>query len=69
MNTTANPRKRAVHIEVGTDARSYVSGGQRVTLVPLTIKHRKNRNLLIPPAPDATGAAGGFDAPMIKTLG
>ena len=69
MNTTANPRKRAVHIEVGTDARSYVSGGQRVTLVPLTIKHRQNRKLLIPPAPDATGTAGGFDAPMIKTLG
>lgn len=69
MNTTANPRKRTVHIEVGTDARSYVSGGQRVTLVPLTIKHRQNRKLLIPPDPDATGAAGGFDAPMIKTLG
>ena len=69
MNTTANPRKRTVHIEVGTDARSYVSGGQRVTLVPLTSKHRQNRKLLIPPAPDATGAAGGFDAPMIKTLG
>jgi len=69
MNTTANPRKRTVHIEVGTDACSYISGGQRVTLVPLTIKHRQNRKLLIPPAPDATGAAGGFDAPMIKTLG
>ena len=69
MNTTANPRKRTVRIEVSTDARSYISGGQRVTLVPLTIKHRQNRKLLIPPAPDATGAAGGFDAPMIKTLG
>ena len=69
MSTTASPRKRTVHIEVGTDARSYISGGQRVTLVPLTIKHRQNRKLLIPPAPDATGAAGGFDAPMIKTLG
>lgn len=69
MNTTANPRKRTVHIEVGTDARSYVSGGQRVTLVPLTIKHRQNRKLLIPPAPDAYGAVGGLDAPMIKTLG
>jgi len=33
MNTTANPRKRTVHIEVGTEARSYVNGGQRVTLV------------------------------------
>lgn len=68
MNPTANPRKRTVHIEVGTDARSYISGGQRVTLVPLTIKHRQNRKLLIPPAPDAIGATGGLDAPMIKTL-
>ena len=24
-----NPRKRAVRIEVGADARNYVSGGQR----------------------------------------
>ena len=69
MSTTTNPRKRTVRIEVGTDARSYVSDGQRVTLVPLTIKRRQNRKLLIPPAPDATGTAGGFDAPMIKTLG
>ena len=67
MNTTVNLRKRAIHIEVGADARSYVSGGQRVTLVPLTIKRRQNRKLLIPPVPDAT--AGGFDVPMIKTLG
>ena len=69
MNTTPNPRKRTVHIEVGSDARSYVNGGQRVTLVPLTIKRRQNRKLLIPPAPDATAATGGFDVPMIKTLG
>ena len=69
MNTTPNPRKRTVHIEVGSDARSYVNGGQRVTLVPLTIKRRQNRKLLIPPAPDAIAATGGFDVPMIKTLG
>ena len=69
MSAETNPRKRTVRIEVGADARSYVSDGQRVTLVPLTIKRRQNRKLLIPPAPDATGTAGGFDAPMIKTLG
>ena len=69
MSAETNPRKRTVRIEVGADARSYVSDGQRVTLVPLTIKRRQNRKLLIPPAPDATGATGGFDAPMIKTLG
>lgn len=70
MSTTANLRKRAVRIEVTADARSYVSGGQRVTLVPLTIKRRQNRKLLIPPATDVTtAAASGFDVPMIKTLG
>ncbi|WP_240127001.1 hypothetical protein [Thermomonas alba] len=67
---TPNSRRRAIRIEVGNDARSYVSDGQRVTLVPLTIKRRQNRKLLIPPTPEsATSAAGGLDAPMIKTLG
>lgn len=69
MSTTTDPRKRAIRVEVGTDARSYVSDGQRVTLVPLTIKRRQNRKLLIPPALDAATATGGFDVPMIKTLG
>jgi len=69
MNTTTNLRKHTVHIEIGADARSYITGGQRVTLVPLTIKRRQNRKLLIPPAPGATSVAGGFDVPMIKTLG
>lgn len=68
MSTNADLRKRAVHIEVGADVRSYVSGGQRVTMVPLTIKRRQNRKLLIPPAPDTT-TVGGFDVSMIKTLG
>ena len=67
MSAATNSRKRTVRIEVGADARSYVSDGQRVTLVPLTIKRRQNRKLLIPPVPDAT--AGGFDVPMIKMLG
>ena len=67
---TPNSRRRAIRVEVGNDARSYVSDGQRVTLVPLTIKRRQNRKLLIPPTPEsAASAAGGLDAPMIKTLG
>lgn len=69
MSAATHPRKRTVRIEVGADARSYVSNGQRVTLVPLTIKRRQNRKLLIPPATDAVIATGGFDVPMIKTLG
>lgn len=64
-----NPRKRTVRIELGANVRSFVSTGQRVTLVPLTIKRRHNRKLLIPPADDATPAWGGLDVPMIKTLG
>jgi len=65
-----NPRLLTVRIEVGTDTRSYVSGQQRVTLVPLTIKRRQNRKLLIPPtAGEAARASGGLDVPMIKTLG
>ncbi|CAJ0878387.1 hypothetical protein [Ralstonia mannitolilytica] len=67
---TPNSRRRAIRVEVGNDARSYVSDGQRVTLVPLTIKRRHNRKLLIPPTPESAAAAvGGLDAPMIKTLG
>ena len=70
MSAATNSRKRTVRIEVGADARSYVSGGQRVTLVPLTIKRRQNRKLLIPPTPESAAATtGGLDAPMIKTLG
>ena len=70
MNATTHQRQRAVRIEIGAEARSYVSEGQRVTLVPLTIKRRQNRKLLIPPTPESAAAtAGGLDAPMIKTLG
>jgi hypothetical protein len=65
-----NPRRRTVRIEVGAEVRSYVSGPQRVTLVPLTIKRRQNRKLLIPPIPaEASHTAGGLDVSMIKTLG
>ncbi|MCG9076344.1 site-specific recombinase resolvase [Laribacter hongkongensis] len=69
-DTAANTRRRVVRVEVGGDARSYVSDGQRVTLVPLTVKRRHNRKLLIPPTPQSAAAmAGGLDVPMIKTLG
>ena len=69
MNATTHQRQRAVRIEIGAEARSYVSEGQRATLVPLTIKRRQNRKLLIPPAPEIADRIGGFDVPMIKTLG
>ncbi|MES0875034.1 hypothetical protein [Sinimarinibacterium thermocellulolyticum] len=65
-----NSRRRVIRVEVGADPRSYVSGSQRVTVVPLTIKRRHNRKLLIPPTPGTNAqSVGGLDAPMIKTLG
>lgn len=67
---TPNPRRRNVRVEAVQPPRSYVSDGQRVTLVPLVIKRRQHRKLLIPPAPVPGGAcAGGLDESMIKTLG
>lgn len=63
-------RRFAVTIEAKEDPRSHLNNGQRVTVVPLTIKRRQNRKVLTPPPsslPDAT--VGGFDESMIRTLG
>ena len=57
MNATTHQRQRAVRIEIGAEARSYVSEGQRVTLVPLTIKRRQNRKLLPASARPCTASA------------
>lgn len=64
-----NPRRRTVRVEVGGDARNYISGQQRVTVVPLTIHRRHNRTLLSPPPGQQSAlGSGGPDLPMIKTL-
>ncbi len=68
MSTQA--RRFAVTIEAKEDSRSYVSNGQRVTVVPLTIKRRQNRKVLTPPPSSTSDATvGGFDESMIRTLG
>lgn len=66
----ANPRLRAVRIDIGPEARHYTTGQQRVTMVPLTIRRKQNRKVMIPPpgAPSVLGT-GGLDLPMIRTLG
>lgn len=66
----ANRRLRAVLVEAGAEPRSYLNQGQRVTMVPLTIRRRQNRKLLMPPTgtPDPS-AVGGLDESMVKTLG
>ena len=67
---TLNLRRRAVRVETAGEVREYVSGPQRVTVVPLTIRRRHNRKQLSPP-PGEHSAVGpsNLDAPMIKTLG
>ena len=65
-----NPRLRMVRIDIGGDARNYTIGQQRVTVVPLTIRRKQNRKVMIPPhGDDSILGAGGHDLPMIRMLG
>jgi hypothetical protein len=65
-----NPRLRNVRVEVGSDTRNYLTGHQRVTMVPLTIRRKQNRKVLTPPAGERNASGfGGLDLPMIRTLG
>ena len=61
---------RSIRIEVGVEARNYVTGQQRVTMVPLTIRRKQYRKVMIPPPGERSVlGAGGEDIPMIRTLG
>jgi len=65
-----NPKQRNVRIEIGEEARSYVTGQQRVTMVPLTIRRKQNRKVMTPPPGERSVlGAGGEDIPIIRTLG
>ena len=65
-----NPRLRMVRIDIGGDARNYTTGQQRVTVVPLTIRRKQNRKVMIPPTgDDSVLGTGGHDLPMIRMLG
>jgi hypothetical protein len=50
--------------------RQFDHGGRSVTFIPLEIRRRHTRRLLVPP-PDGQVATGStsFDLPMIRTLG
>lgn len=69
-SVVSNPRMRVIKVEASGDPRSFVTGAQRVTVVPLSIRRKHNRKLMIPPpgAPYAM-SAGYQDLPMIQTLG
>lgn len=61
---------RALTEIVTETARQFSVGGQNVTFVPLTIKRRQNRKLLV--APEGTSLAvtnTSLDLPMIRTIG
>lgn len=65
-----NPRLRMVRIDIVGDARNYTTGQQRVTVVPLTIRRKQNRKVMIPPdGDDSILGTGGHDLPMIRMLG
>jgi len=65
-----NPKLRNVRIEIGQDARNYVTGEQRVTMVSLTIRRKQNRKVMTPPPGEQSVlGTGGEDIAMIRTLG
>jgi hypothetical protein len=67
---SANPRLRAVSVASAGQAWEYMDGAQRVTLVPLTIRRRHNRKMLIAPAGQRSQVlSAGVDQPVVKTLG
>ena len=60
--------RRAVLVEQAGDARVYNSAGRCISFVPLTIKRRQQRKVIVPKAGSAR-ASGGPDLPLLKLLG
>ena len=59
-----------IEISVSGPSREYQSQGSAVTFVPLTIKRRHTRKLLIaPPGQEDAKVRSSFDLPMIRTIG
>ena len=65
-----NPKLRNVRIEAGEDVQQFITGSQCVTMIPLKIRRRHNKKILMPTSGSATSmTSGGLDIPMVKTLG
>ena len=65
-----NTRQRNIRIEIGQDARNYITGQQRVTMVPLTIRRKQNHKVMMPPPGEQSAlGSGGEDVSMIRALG
>lgn len=65
-----NPTRSVIVDQIG-DAKDYVDRGQRVTVVPLSIRRRHTRKLVVRPdsGPALSGEGGETDQSMIVTLG
>lgn len=66
----STPQRCKIEISVSGPSREYQSQGSAVTFVPLTIKRRHTRKLLIaPPGQEDAKVQSSFDLPMIRTIG
>ena len=66
----STPQRCKIEISVSGPSREYQSQGSAVTFVPLTIKCRHTRKLLIaPPGQEDAKVRSSFDLPMIRTIG
>jgi hypothetical protein len=66
----STPQRCKIEISVSGPSREYQSQGSPVTFVPLTIKRRHTRKLLIaPPGQEDAKVRSSFDLPMIRTIG
>lgn len=66
----STPQRCKIEISVSGPSREYQSQGSEVTFVPLTIKRRHTRKLLIaPPGQEDAKVRSSFDLPMIRTIG
>lgn len=77
MKPSTGNKGTAVSIQSAGKARHYVTSENRVTFVPLSIKRRHRRTLLIAPPEGAEAdmpragpqSTPSFDLPLIRTLG
>ena len=66
----STPQRCKIEISVSGPSREYQSQGSVVTFVPLAIKRRHTRKLLIaPPGQEDAKVRSSFDLPMIRTIG
>ena len=66
----STPQRCKIEISVSGPSREYQSQGSAVTFVPLAIKRRHIRKLLIaPPGQEDAKVRSSFDLPMIRTIG